>query len=392
MVSPTAVPFNIEKLNNTSTSFQYQAYIDCLEFGAYTKYLSQIGVQGMFFSVLDKMIPISPREKLQVFYAFTSLLSALALTGILLWFNKEFGFIIGLFILGSAIFSQWLVVFGRNLWWSIWAFYLPMLAIMCYMQRNRASANGKSIKFGAIVFITIFIKCLFNGYEYITTTVFMMMVPFVYYSVRDKFSLGKFLKGFLTAMFSSCIAILISLVILCIQIAAAEGSFMLGVHNIEFSLQKRTHADSKNFPSTYAASLEAGTAQVVVNYFRGIFFNPNNTFLSKTSLSSYLFPIRYSYLIFMFYIMSVFLWYRRNRYFSEKEKQRSFALVIATWFSFLAPLSWFIIFKAHSFVHPHMNYLVWQMPFTLFGFAVFGLAVKSAFSDLIPLMTQKLRG
>ena len=373
-------------------SFQYKAYIDGFEFGAYTKYLSQIGGQGILFSALDKMIPISPKEKLRVFSAFTSMLSALALTGIILWFNKEFGFIIGLFVLGSAIFSQWLVVFGRNLWWSIWAFYLPMLAVMSYMQRNRAPANGKSIRFGAVVFITIFIKCLFNGYEYITTTLFMMMVPFVYYSFQDKWCLGKFLKGFLTSMFSSCLAIFISFFILCIQIAATEGSFILGVHHIEFSLQKRTHADSKNFPSIYAASLESGTTQVVVNYIRGIFFNPNNTCLSKTRLSRYLFPIRYLYLIFMFYIMSVFLWYRRNRYSSEKEKQRSFALVIATWFSFLAPLSWFIIFKAHSFVHPFMNYIVWQMPFTLFGFAVFGLAVKSAFSDLMPLLTQKLRG
>ena len=188
MVSPTSVPLNIEIYNDNSIIFQYKAYTDNLPFRSYTKYLSQIGVQGMFFSALDKIIPISSGKKLKVFYAITSILTALVLTWTILWFNKEFGFFVGLFVLGSAIFSQWLVVFGRNLWWSTWAFYLPMLAVMNYMQRNRSSMNGKTIKFGAVVFITIFIKCLFNGYEYITTTLLMMMVPIVFYNVQDNYT------------------------------------------------------------------------------------------------------------------------------------------------------------------------------------------------------------
>jgi hypothetical protein len=57
-------------------------------------------------------------------------------------------------------------------------------------------------------------------------------------------------------------------------------------------------------------------------------------------------------------------------------KQKKLALIAATWFSILAPLSWYIIFKAHSFIHTHLNNILWQMPFVLFGFAVCGLAIK----------------
>jgi hypothetical protein len=46
-------------------------------------------------------------------------------------------------------------------------------------------------------------------------------------------------------------------------------------------------------------------------------------------------------------------------------------------FSILAPLSWLIIFKAHSYVHTFMNNIVWQMPFTIYGFAVCGLVIQS---------------
>jgi len=51
------------------------------------------------------------------------------------------------------------------------------------------------------------------------------------------------------------------------------------------------------------------------------------------------------------------------------------ALLGATWFSVVAPLSCLFLFRAHSYRHEHMNFILWQMPFTLFGFAICGLLV-----------------
>ena len=50
------------------------------------------------------------------------------------------------------------------------------------------------------------------------------------------------------------------------------------------------------------------------------------------------------------------------------------ALIAATWFSVLAPLSWLVIFKAHAQVHS-LDVIVWHMPFIPFGFALCGLSV-----------------
>lgn len=366
--------------------FQYLAYINGLTFGAYSTYKSQIGGQGMFFSILDSLIPLSPQGKLRLFHAFTSLLLALALALIILWFYWEFRLSVALFVLACAVFSQWLVVFGRNLCWSMWAFYLPMVVIMLYLKRNRAVMNRQSITFGILIFIAVFIKCIFNGYEYITATLVMMMVPFVYYSILDKLSFQRFLRGLFAAACGSCLAILISFSALCFQIASVEGNFLDGVDHLIYVLLKRTHAPSRYFPSENVASLESSTTTVVVKYLKGTFLDLNN-YLSTSSpfVSRYLFKVRYLYLIFIFLIMSVFLYSRRNRCVSEKERQRCLALIFATWFSILAPLSWFIVFKAHSHIHTHINYIVWQMPFTFFGFAVCGVFVKRNLSDLIRL-------
>jgi hypothetical protein len=35
--------------------------------------------------------------------------------------------------------------------------------------------------------------------------------------------------------------------------------------------------------------------------------------------------------------------------------------------AFCAPLSWHFIAKGHSFIHPHMNYVLWYLPFIPYG-------------------------
>ena len=354
---------------------QYSAYLNRGSFDKFSPYMSQTGGQGIIFSLLDRLIPLSPQIKLWSFYALTALLSAIALTAIVGWFYEEFGGWVAIFALCSAVLSQWLTVFGKNLWWSLWAFYLPMIAVMYFLKRYRETLDQHLIRFGILIVIAVFIKCFINGFEYITTTLVMMMVPFVYYVILDKWSGRRYLKWTLVAGFGSGVAIFFSLIMLCFQIGAAKDGFMDGVAHVIWSFGKRTYANAEDYPPVYAASLEAGTIGVVVTYVNGIFFDLNN-YLSNanTFVSDFLLKIRYGYLIVLFMVMSVVLFLRSKKMIAER-RQHSIALIWTTWFSVLAPLSWYVIFKAHSYIHTHMSFLLWQMPFTFFGFAVFGCAI-----------------
>jgi hypothetical protein len=387
--SNSSSPIEVQKYYDQSPTWeqiqsQYMSYINDLTFDAYSVYPSQIGGQGMLFSLLDHYIPLSPKAKLKSFYILTSILSAVALTMIILWFFWEFGLCVAIFLVSSTLLSQWLVVFGRNLWWSIWAFYLPMIVILYYLKHKRVYANPNYIKFGSLVFISILVKCLVNGYEYMTTTLIMMMVPFVYYSILERFSVRQFLKGITIAVLCSSFAIFLSLLILSIQIASVKGSVLDGITHFVFSLGSRMHGDAKNFPDKFAHNLNARTIDVIITYLKGTYFDLNNyVSICNSIVSRFLFKVRYIYLIFLFFAMSLIVAFRKNEYFLGKQRQSYFALLYTTWFSILAPLSWYIVFKAHSHEHPHMNYIVWQMPFTLFGFAVCGLATRGVFSEFI---------
>ncbi|MYA72887.1 hypothetical protein F4009_21315 [Candidatus Poribacteria bacterium] len=372
----TAKSTDAEWIPSTELGPQYTAYLYELSFEKFSTYNSQPGGQGMIFSLLDRLIPFSPQTKLRLFYVLTALLSAIALTALIGWFYEEFGGWVALFVIGSAVLSQWLTVFGKNLWWSLWAFYLPMIVVLYFLKRYRETLDRQLIRFGIVIFIAVSIKCFINGYEYITTTLVMMLVPFVYYAILDRWRGRQCVKWTLVAGLGSGVAIFLSFIMLCFQIGAAKDGFMDGVEHIIWSFGKRTYGEAEDFPPVYAASLNAGTLSVVITYMNGIFFDLNNYLsISNDFVSNFLLKIRYYYLIFLFIVMSALLFWRVNKVMPTERHRPFTALIWATWFSMLAPLSWFIIFKAHSYIHTHMSFLLWQMPFTLFGFAVFGSAV-----------------
>ena len=368
-----------EWISSNQIDNQYAAYLNRGSFDKFSPYMSQPGGQGIIFSLFDKFIPLSPQIKLWSFYVLTALLSAIALTAIIGWFYEEFGGWVAIFAIGSAVLSQWLTVFGKNLWWSLWAFYLPMIVVMYFLKRYRVPANRQFIRFGILIFISVFIKCFINGFEYITTTLVMMMTPCIYYAILDKWSRHQCIKWTLAAGLGSGVAIFLSLLLLCIQIGAVKGGFLDGVGHVVYSFGKRTHGDAEGFPAVYAASLEAGTMAVVITYMKGVFFDLNNYLPHANAfVSNFLLKIRYAYLIVLFMAMSALLFFRSNEKAVAKRRQHYIALIWTAWFSILAPLSWYIIFKAHSYIHIHMSFLLWQMPFTFFGFAVFGSAVIAA--------------
>ena len=372
----TAKSTDAEWIPSTERGPQYTAYLYELSFDKFSTYNSQPAGQGMIFSLLDRLIPLSPKIKLGLFYVLTAFLSAIALTAIVGWFYDEFGGWVAIFVIGSAVLSQWLTVFGKNLWWSLWAFYLPMIVVMYFLKRYRETLDRQLIRFGIVIFIAVSIKCFINGYEYITTTLVMMMVPFVYYVILDKWGGRQCVKWTLAAGLGSGVAIFLSFIMLSFQIGAAKDGFMDGVEHIVWSFGKRTYANAEDYPPVYAASLNAGTLSVVMTYMNGVFFDLNNYLsISNDFVSNFLLKVRYYYLIVLFIVMSALLFWRSNKVMPTKRQPHFTALICVTWFSMLAPLSWFVIFKAHSYIHTHMSFLLWQMPFTLFGFAVIGSTV-----------------
>lgn len=330
-------------------------------------YKSQTGGQAILYSSLQKISPFSHAINLQIFRAINSFLTALCFVLFLGWCYRNFGFISSFVTFLLLFISPWVNNFAHNLWWSLWCFYLPFLTMLLLLEkRHKQPESISEKKILLFVFLAMFVKCVFNGFEYITTTMLAIIVPVVYYYVLEKKSfLSFFVFSFKTGM-CALFAVLAEMIILIIQLRALTGSFSVGVDHIVSSFFRRTTRE------TIAGDLPSFSYPEVIQKYLG-----NNAF-DLGFANGLTIPFG---LVILFVLLGCVVLYIAL----SKKKVEYRALAITVLFSLLCPLSWLIIFKQHATEHPHLDYIVWYIPFLLLGFLGMGVL----FSTLVNAVIRK---
>ena len=78
-----------------TNKYQYNAYIDGLNFKSYLTYKSNPGFQGFLYGLLDKTLDLEGKQKIKIFRGFTALTSAMVLAIVISALALEFGFLSG---------------------------------------------------------------------------------------------------------------------------------------------------------------------------------------------------------------------------------------------------------------------------------------------------------
>ncbi|WP_430613369.1 hypothetical protein [Flavobacterium sp. JP2137] len=369
---------------------QYVIYLDggFADKDLYNTYNSQNGGQGMLFSVLDKLSPYSKESNLKGFYMLTAALLAAFMTAFLYWVRTNFGILAVLTTLLLILWSDWIVIFGKNLWWSLWSFYLPFIFFLLLLNREvrrfkKQVIQSKAFFLGA--FAVLFIKCFITGYEYITTTLLMAITPLVYYGIQERWSIRVLVTRTLWTSLGFLAALVSSVLLLIFQLSGKKN--LEAANGVDYLIQtflRRTHASSDRFSEAYTESLEATVTVVLDKYLAG------EAFVFK--MTNGVFTVAFKEVIFVFMAFTlVFIGLKWTQSLSEQQWRRGLALAIAMWFSILAPLSWLVIFKSHSYIHIHMNFIVWYMPFMLLGFVWIGYVLSCACSGLFKRSSIAIR-
>ena len=121
-----------------------------------------------------------------------------------------------------------------------------------------------------------------------------------------------------------------------------SGDIAVGLRSIwESDVLRRTLGGSKEgFSEAFWPSLDASIGEVLQKYFhfskRILIFIPGFLFMPLCMLSL---------LIGLFDI------------FRKKKKSKEILFIYV--FSFLTSISWFVLGKSHSFIHTHLNYVLW---------------------------------
>lgn len=326
----------------------------------YITYDSQTGGQAIFYSFIYEVSPFNLSVTFHILKFINAFLVAACFTLFLGWVYRSFGVLSSIVLFTLMFLSPWLTMFGYSLWWSLWTFYLPFLTMLLLLElrySKRFRISDKAIFIA--LFAAVFIKCVFTGFEFISTTLLAMFCPIVYYFHLKKLSFGSFFKFSFKAGLVSIFAVLSEMLILITQIRFLKGSFYDGVYHILDAYHRRTEFDRND-----AFFSDLTYIDVLDKYFKGNIFEWG--FLDSGVV------VHFIYMTLAVVVFATIVYCLGKKI----DQRKNLSLLLTTLFSILCPLSWFIIFKQHSANHPHLDYIVWYMPFLLYGFLIIGQGVS----------------
>lgn len=352
---------------------QTETFLTGTPFRSFGPYFSHSGLQGSTFAVLDRVLGfVEPATRLEIFFSLTAALVAAVYATLVVVIRRELGTNAALFAFAVVLFSPWLTVLARNLYFSLWLFWLPGLAIGVVLT-HCGGRRGEGAWLALVTFLGFLARFL-SGYEYITESVALAATPILYYSLRDRAGMRLLLSRTAIAGGAAALALALSLGILALQIAQATGSADRAWQHLEFAIARRAHGDPSRLPAIYGPALQSKTSSVVLFYLADSFDRESQ---AKPAALRWLLARSHFDLIALVTAAGLWIVARRSS-LPPASRARALGLVAATAITLAGALAWLMIFKAHSFIHTHVNPLLWHLGFLLFGAALVGFAIADA--------------
>lgn len=325
---------NTKKIMNTNEITVIGGPINLrgIQFKAYRN--QQVGTQGPFFSKLYKIY-----NRISALYTINCMILSCCVVFLYYQYKNVISnsFAICLFI--SLILSPWMVSFARNLYWIPFSWFLPSVLSLFLLKKKE---KYMLVIFFVLITCTFAFKCL-TGYEYLSSIILFASAPFLYKFCVEKENKAYYLKCFIMV----CMAGVCAFIIVLIYHAGLRGDTILqGIQDIyEKDVKRRTYGEAGKFAAVYGPSLNAGVWSVVKQYIYGWHTDVLPGIAGKN--------------FFLFVCMgAISLFFTaRARFGMEKEKCIAFIIFM------LPALSWFVLGKAHSYIHTHMNFVLWYFGF-----------------------------
>ena len=358
---------------------QYNKYDSGKGFSQYWAYKSHPGLQGIVYSIFDSLTNFTPMMNLTMFRLGISLLLSIILAMFCFWIEAEVGWLASILVVFFILASKWFSIFGGNIYWSLWSFYLPLTIFSFLIKKTETNHNASSQRLMLVAFTLSLVKILFSGFEFITSGLLIFTVPFVYYAVLNNWGWKVFVRRMVSLTISLIGSIMVGLVILSIQIKSVLGDYTEALKYIVFAWSKRTYGyeNLMGSSSETSKSFVEKILDVIGNYLNGYAFSLSTHLRIDSSLIKDLLDGRYLFLILLFVCATITFFNRHPPSEKTPTFQTGIALVAASWFSILGPLSWFVVFRDHAALHTRLDFIVWQMPFTLYGFALIGFVASN---------------
>jgi hypothetical protein len=371
----------------------HRLYADQNKDGEFIDYKSQFGLQLYLFSFLSETF----HWDVHLLQSFSALLMSLIVAFFFVAIRREFSLIHAFFFCIPLIFSPWVVIFARNLYWVEATWFLPAVITFFFGKSSFTSANA-ALTMGVALFVAFLVKFL-CGYEYLTTIALSACVPLAYYTVQYRFGVKRGLLQLMTCGISMSLAFLVALSLHARLLSTDSDTPFndivlvakkrLSTQNTpSLAFLKEACKDERNpeeCQNIIEQSLMSNRFLVTAKYFAMPHFipwidratwNPSDKAALKEvrdnptlkSIQSAISRISFQSAFFLASIAaSIVTFLLFNFFVCRAAYKRMDSLSAGLLMSLLAPLSWFFLVKGHSYIHYHMNYVLWYLLYVPFG-------------------------
>ena len=322
----------------------------------YVPYGSQIGFQGKVYAAISSMGYLKYLPS--VFRWLNSFFLAAVLLAIIYLLKIKYSTLLAVIWGWTFLFSPWIVNFAPNLYWVEFTWFIPMLiGLVSVVDEIQFRYKLSVLSILSLLCIGIKAAC---GYEYISTIMIsMIMFPAVdtlhALFTHQKKAFYDNLKKVVALSFSGLVGFLGALLVH--AYCRGAGNILIGIQDIYHRdiLRRTMLGTSANFTSENKAlmnSVNASVSSVVKRYL---------DFYSNAFHSNIILGVDGRYFKFIcFFTIGLEVVRNWNGKLSNIFRNKDALLCII---SFFASISWFILAKSHSYIHVHMNYVLWYFGF-----------------------------
>ncbi len=337
-----------------------------------THYWHQIGFYASILGLLNKMLfqfGASAEFRLNLCYFINIFAFILVLSVICMWVYKEFGKIASLLVFTGTLFSNWTLKSIGNLYWVVFLYLLPF-ALSAYFCKKYETENKIPFHAVLIIALSVFVKFL-SGFEFTSTLLICMEVPVMYYlfkHFKNKTNFKKYFSFALKTSIASIIAFIAAIIIWFVQIFIGFGDLQLAIEEFLLPIGMRTgflRDLVDNDMPILVESLNAPIAEIFAIYLKqdSIYLGLNMQI------------ILIIYLIITLPVILICKVFNKDTLFKI-----NICLFATCFIAFLAPVSWFVLGRGHSYIHTHINYILWFMPLLPMMLLHLGYNIKTIFS------------
>ena len=370
------------------TSYSRDAYINKTKIKEIQYYNSKTAIHSFFYNLGNYLFKPDPATYLKFLVLQKTLLFSLILSLVILWTVEVTNIFTGILLLLSFMFSPIMTLIARTLYFAPFTFYVPFLTACYFLHLDYKQISIFKTKHYFYIGLAFLFHMCFHTFEYISTMGIASITPFIFYGLLKQDSTELFQRTF-RAGCSYFAAITIGVLLLLVQYktlnqtAISEGSDhilhkvqqrAIGIKIDQIAIDTAETGRKRQVLMVKQKAQQASYGEVIKIFF-------NDTAIGQFEKNQLKYRTRYSGFMYLFgisgLILSMMLFFKKN-----KDSSKIISLLLSCLFSFLAPLSWWVIFKPHSYHHAHFVVFAWMLPFTIFGFMIVGYAIEQIIHNI----------